>query len=91
MELSNVGTGIENFECAVLPLSNNNEAIALETTVKTISPFQCNAKVNVFHIKVFPVPPYPYRKNIPPACLLTTLMIKLKICLCSFVCLLQKM
>ena len=85
VELSNVGIGIANFKCAFLPLGNNNEAIPLEAIVKTISPFECNAEANVFHIKVFPIPPYPYRKNIPPVYLLITLMIKLMICLCSSV------
>jgi len=45
------------LECAVLPLGNNNEGIPLEATVKTISPFECNVEANIFHIKVFPVPP----------------------------------
>ena len=85
MELSNVGTRIENLECAVLPLGNNNEAIPLEAIVKTISPFEHNAETNVFHKKVFPLPPYPYKKKIPPVYLLTTFMIELKIFVCSSV------
>jgi len=74
-----------NFECVVLPFGNNYEAILLDATVNTVLPFERNAEANVFHIKVFPVPPYPYRKNIPPVPLLTTLMILSKICLYSSV------
>ncbi|KAH1206143.1 hypothetical protein GmHk_16G046672 [Glycine max] len=51
VEFSNVGTKITNFECVVLPFDNNNEAMPLEATVNTISPFEHNAKANVFHIK----------------------------------------
>ncbi|KAG5032291.1 hypothetical protein JHK82_015869 [Glycine max] len=36
IESSKVGTGILNLECAVRPLGNNNDAIPLEATVKTI-------------------------------------------------------
>ncbi|KAG4939929.1 hypothetical protein JHK87_043800 [Glycine soja] len=33
---SKVGTGILNFECVVLPLGGNKEAISLDAIVKTI-------------------------------------------------------
>jgi hypothetical protein len=52
-----VGTGILNFEWAVLPPGNSKDAIPLEATVKTISPFDRKADARVCHIKVFPVPP----------------------------------
>jgi len=64
--LSRVGTRILNFECAVLPSGSNKEAIPLEATFKTIFLLDHRADVNVFHMNVFPVPPYPYKKNIPP-------------------------
>ena len=73
-ELSNVGTGILNLECAVRPLGSNREAIPLEATVSTIFPSERNAADNVLHMKVFPVPPYPYRKNTPPCLFRTALL-----------------
>jgi hypothetical protein len=36
VEFSNVGTGILNLELAVLPPGNNNDAMPLDATVKTI-------------------------------------------------------
>ncbi|KAG4975529.1 hypothetical protein JHK86_035003 [Glycine max] len=64
---SNIGTGIFNFECVVLPPGNNKEAMPLEATIITILLSALNEAASVFQINVFPVPPYPYKKNIPPS------------------------
>ena len=55
VEFCKVGTWIANFEWAVLPPSNNKDAMPFDATVKTISPFERNAEANVFHTKVFPI------------------------------------
>ncbi|KAL5163284.1 hypothetical protein HKD37_07G020216 [Glycine soja] len=47
-------TSIANLECVVLPLGNNNEAIPLEATVKTMPPLDRTTDDKVFHIKVLP-------------------------------------
>jgi hypothetical protein len=52
-----VGTGILNFECAVLPPGSKREAIPLEATVKTISPLDLKYEASVLHMNVLPVPP----------------------------------
>jgi hypothetical protein len=57
VELSKVGTGILNFEWAVLPPGSSKEAIPLEATVKQIFPCDLNDEASVLHINVFPVPP----------------------------------
>ena len=72
VESSKIGTGILNFECAVLPLGNNREAIPLEATIITIFLSALNELASVFQMNFFLVPPYPYRKNMPPSFLLTT-------------------
>ena len=71
IEFSSVGTDILNLECVFLPPGNSREAIPLEAIVSTILPSERTVVGSVFHMNVFPVPPYPYRKNTPP-CLLTT-------------------
>ncbi|KAG5054856.1 hypothetical protein JHK85_007366 [Glycine max] len=71
VESSKIGTGILNLECAVLPLGNNREAMPLEATIITILLFALNELASVFQMNVFPVPLYPYRKNMPPSSLLT--------------------
>ncbi|KAK9704996.1 hypothetical protein RND81_07G025700 [Saponaria officinalis] len=58
--------GIPNLECAVLPPGRSIAAIQLEATGRTISPLLLIAAHNVLHINVFPVPPKPYTKKIPP-------------------------
>jgi len=65
-------TGIFNFECVVFPPGNNKEAMPLEATIMTILLSDLNETASVFQINVFHVPPYPYKKNIPPSFLLTT-------------------
>ena len=82
-KFSSVGTGILNFECVVLPPRSNNDAIPLYATTKTILRSAHKAADNVFHMKVFPVPLYPYRKNIPPLLFLTINIIISKKFLCS--------
>jgi hypothetical protein len=72
-----------NFECAVLPPGSSNKAIPLEAAFKTILRFDLKAADSVFHMKVFPVPPYPVMKKTPPFWLLTASIICSKICCCS--------
>src|SRR4051812_11020802 len=57
VELSSVGTGILNFECAVRPPGNNNDVIPLVATVRHISCFDLNVVASVLHMYVLPVPP----------------------------------
>ena len=59
VELAIADTGMTNFERVVFPLGSKREAIPLEATVNTMSPFDRIANANVFHMKVFPIPPYP--------------------------------
>ncbi|KAG5032304.1 hypothetical protein JHK82_015882 [Glycine max] len=54
-----LGTGMTNLECVVLPPGNNNEAILLEATIKTMPPLDHTTDDKFFHINVLPVPPYP--------------------------------
>ncbi|KAG5019870.1 hypothetical protein JHK87_015725 [Glycine soja] len=71
VESSKIGTGILNSECAVLPPGNSREAMPLEATIITILLYAFNELANVFQMNVFPVPPYPYRKNMSPSSFLT--------------------
>lgn len=82
VESSKVGKEILNLECAILPLGNNKEAMSLEATTRTIFLSVLNEFASVFQMKVFPIPPYPYRKNIPPSFLLIAWIILLKIDVC---------
>jgi len=66
IELSRVGTGILNLKCVVPPPGRNKEAIPLDATFKTNFLLDRVVDESVFHMNVFPVPPYPYKKNIPP-------------------------
>ena len=59
VELAIASTGMTNFECAVLLPGSKREAIPLEATVNIMSPIDRIVDANVFHMKVFPVPPYP--------------------------------
>ncbi|KAG4946860.1 hypothetical protein JHK87_042867 [Glycine soja] len=72
VESSKIGTGILNLECAILPRGNNREAMPLEAIIITILLSALNELASVFQMNVFPVPPYPYRKNMAPSSLLTT-------------------
>ena len=67
VESSKIGTRILNIECAVLPSGNNREAMSLEATIITILLSALNELVSIFQMNVFPVPPYPYRKNMSPS------------------------
>ncbi|KAG5042746.1 hypothetical protein JHK85_007014 [Glycine max] len=71
VESSKIGIRILNLECVVLPLGNNREAMPLEVTIIKILLSALNELASVFQMNVFPVPPYPYRKNMPPSSLLT--------------------
>ena len=64
--LCRVETKILNVECIVPPLGSNKEAIPLYATVKTIFLLDRKANESVFHMNVFRVLPYPYKKNILP-------------------------
>ena len=55
-----------NLKCAVMPLGSNKDVMPLDVIGRTISPFDLRLAHNIFNINVFPVPPYPYRKNTPP-------------------------
>ncbi|KAG5022966.1 hypothetical protein JHK82_018865 [Glycine max] len=59
VESSKTGTGILNFECAVLPPGNNREVMLLEATIITILLSALSELASVFQMYVFPVPPYP--------------------------------
>jgi len=83
IEFSSVGTGILNLECVVLPPDNSRETISLEATVSTILPSERTAADSVFHMNIFLVPPYPYRKNTPPCLLTIACLIFSKIFFCS--------
>jgi len=48
---------MQNVECVIFPTGNSKEAIPLDATFKTIIPMLLKAIGNVFHIKVFLVPP----------------------------------
>ncbi|KAL5162109.1 hypothetical protein HKD37_07G019280 [Glycine soja] len=52
VELAVAGTGMTNFECTVLPPDSKREAIPLEATINTMSPFDRIANANVFHMKL---------------------------------------
>ncbi|KAG5110848.1 hypothetical protein JHK82_040071 [Glycine max] len=67
VESSKIGTEILNFECVVLPPGNNKEAMPLEATIITILLSTLNELASAFQMNVFPVPPYPYRKNMSPS------------------------
>lgn len=56
IKLSSVETWMLNFECVIVSPNNNNDAMPLDTTINTICHWDCNTKVNVFHINIFPVP-----------------------------------
>jgi hypothetical protein len=56
VELSKVGTGILNFEWAVLPPGSRSEAIPLDATVITISDCDLKEEAKVRHMNVLPVP-----------------------------------
>jgi hypothetical protein len=49
----------------VRPTGKSNDTMPLEVAFKTMNPLDRNPVDNVFHIKVFSVPPYPYRKKNP--------------------------
>jgi len=57
VDSSLINSGMQKVECAVFPLGSSKEAIPLYATFKTIMPLLLRAADNVFHIKVFPVPP----------------------------------
>ncbi|KAL7137638.1 hypothetical protein ABFS83_10G107100 [Erythranthe nasuta] len=59
VELSCTIIGSLNLECAVLPPGSRSNAIPLEATFITISPFERISANKVFHMKVFLVPPCP--------------------------------
>ena len=66
VESSLIIKGMPNVEWAVLPPGMRREVIPLDAIVITISPFDLNEDDNIFHKKVLPVQPYPYKKNTPP-------------------------
>ena len=49
VENLSVDKGIQNLECAVLPLGNNNKAISEDATAKTIPLFDLTFVIIVFH------------------------------------------
>ncbi|KAG4980883.1 hypothetical protein JHK82_034128 [Glycine max] len=67
VESSKIGIGILNFECVVLPPSNNKEAMPLEATIIINLLSALNELASAFQMNVFPVPLYLYRKNMPPS------------------------
>ena len=67
VESSKIGVGTLNFECVVLPSGNNKEVMPLEATIITILLLALNELASAFQMNVFPIPPYPYRKNMQPS------------------------
>ncbi|GAA0173218.1 hypothetical protein LIER_26878 [Lithospermum erythrorhizon] len=58
--------GIFNLECAVRPPKNSEEALPDYATMIAIKPFDLICARNTLYKKLFPVPPGPSRKNVPP-------------------------
>ena len=58
-----INRGIQNLECAVLPIGNNKDAILDDATAKTILLSDLILVIIVFHKYVFPVLPWPQIKN----------------------------
>jgi len=70
VEHSSTVNGMWNLEWVVLPPGIRSVAIPLEAIVKTIFLLDLNADDIALQMKVFNVPPYPYKKKQPrPICL----------------------